>query len=319
MDSPWNPSQELLVAFVCYLHMPSLPRSPRGLAHGTMKVYLSAVRHAHVVRGHKNPTADCLVLECALRAIKRRLGGPKKPRLPVTVALLSAMKEFFDLSQHDMRVVWAALTLGVFGMLRLGEMLGSVPLRGTDFEFYQDGMVALNLKASKTDVFREGVRVKVFRNGTPVDPSLALWDLGCQRPSGLGGVATNVPTFIMSDGKVLTKAMLVTFMRTLAAKVEAKYKIGLNAAHFSGHSLRRGGATSLSLRGVSSDVIRIMGRWRSMCYRLYIDSSNQSLRMAAAQMAMVTPEQVVNDLGVEQQQSPDAPSCWTQDDEELDD
>ena len=41
--------------------------------------------------------------------------------------------------------------------------------------------------------------------------------------------------------------------------------------HYSGHSLRRGAATSARGAGLSKDEIQLLGRWKSDCYRLYIE------------------------------------------------
>ncbi|MBA3762104.1 MAG: hypothetical protein H0X04_02020 [Chthoniobacterales bacterium] len=327
VDSYWNPEEHVLVGFVCFLTLPT-KRSPEGLKQGTMKVYLYAVRHAHVIAGLKNPLQGASVLESALRAVKRKQGAAKKPRLPVTVSLLSAMKEFvFEESKdvsiwrlHDARCVWAILCMGVFGMFRLGELLGDSIVRDEDFVWLpSQKLVAFHLKSSKTDPFRLGCQVKLFFTGTPVDPYRALFDLVSLRPAGLGGATRNTATFSMSDGKVLSRAVFVSMLRALCAKVEKKLGLGLNAQHFSGHSLRRGGATSMYLRGCSSDTIRTMGRWRSLSYRLYIDSSNDVLLHAQSRMAMVTTESLAGDLGVQQQVSPNVPNLWTAASAEEDD
>jgi hypothetical protein len=286
----------------------------------SMKTYLYGVRHAHVVAGRKNPIADCPALESALRAIKRKRGAQKRPRLPVTVSLLAAIKEFLDLTNHDHRVVWAALVLGVFGLLRLGELLPDrQPLRDQDFVARSNQLTEMLLRASKTDPFRLGCQIKFFRTGTPVDPVAALESMQSLRPVGIGGKDLLTATFTLSTGKVLTRTLLTQFLRALVAKVEYKYKLGLNAQHFAGHSLRRGGATSLALRGVPADIIRVLGRWRSLCYRLYIDMSTEALRQSVARMAFVSAAQLHSDLGVDDGRSPDAPSVWTSEEDSLDD
>ncbi len=279
----------------------------------TMKNYLTAVRHAHVVSGRKNPLTDTPALEAAIRAVKRKRGGPKKPRLPVTVSLLSAIREFVDLESHDHRVVWAALVLGVFGLLRLGELLSEKPLRDQDFTARGANLVEMFLRASKTDPYRHGCVIKFFRTNTPVDPVAALEQLQQRRPAGLGGRDALTATFTLSNGKVLSRALLTKFLRTLVFKVESRYNLGLNAQHFAGHSLRRGGATSLALRGVSADVIRVLGRWRSLCYRLYLDMSNEILQLSTARMAHVSAQQLQSDLGVSDGYSPHTPALWTDD------
>ncbi len=59
---------------------------------------------------------------------------------------------------------------------------------------------------------------------------------------------------------------------------------GLDTKLYSVHSLRRGGATFAESVGVSTDLIRTMGDWRSDAYRCYVDASHQR-RTAADCMA----------------------------------
>ena len=61
--------------------------------------------------------------------------------------------------------------------------------------------------------------------------------------------------------------------------------LGLDKEAFSGHSLRRGGATSYALAGVSDATIRTMGRWRSFCYQQYIEAPDSAISRAMQSMA----------------------------------
>ena len=51
------------------------------------------------------------------------------------------------------------------------------------------------------------------------------------------------------------------------------------------HSLRIGGATSLAMLGVSPEVIRVIGRWKSLCYQLYVRVSTATLKATAHTLA----------------------------------
>jgi len=66
-------------------------------------------------------------------------------------------------------------------------------------------------------------------------------------------------------------------------------ELNLNSKEFAGHSLRRGGATSLALRGVAEPVLRLLGRWESDAVNLYIALPVQSLAEASKVMVS-TPE-----------------------------
>ena len=46
--------------------------------------------------------------------------------------------------------------------------------------------------------------------------------------------------------------------------------LSLDPADFSGHSLRRGGATFAFQCGIPSELIKLQGDWRSDAYMLYL-------------------------------------------------
>lgn len=59
----------------------------------TVRCYLAAVRHMHVVRGWPNPLERKLCLELVLKGIKRCKPGGKDARLPVTPVILRRARE----------------------------------------------------------------------------------------------------------------------------------------------------------------------------------------------------------------------------------
>ena len=89
----------------------------------------------------------------------------------------------------------------------------------------------------------------------------------------------------MSDGSVLKRDVFTTMLQSHIDRLENVWRIGLNSEQFSGHSLRRGGATSLALRGVSDALIQVLGRWQSDAYKRYILQPLVSIRDAMRVMA----------------------------------
>ena len=61
------------------------------VSHKTIKVYLSGIRLEHLERGHHDPTDDDL-LRLLCKGIKRSQGNTSRPRLPVTINVLKALK-----------------------------------------------------------------------------------------------------------------------------------------------------------------------------------------------------------------------------------
>ena len=59
--------------------------------------------------------------------------------------------------------------------------------------------------------------------------------------------------------------------------------------NYTGHSFRRGAATSARLAGLSDQVIQLLGRWKSTCYRLYIDTPPEWIHNASSRHQKTQP------------------------------
>ena len=106
------------------------------------KVYLAAIRSLHLENGFPKPLANCLRLERVILGIMRCQGTSKRERLPVTVAVLSRIREILNFQCYDQIFLWAACCTGFFGFLRSGEFTtqrakfdARVYLAGTTYEF----------------------------------------------------------------------------------------------------------------------------------------------------------------------------------------
>ena len=269
-----------------------------GLAHTSIKCYMSAVRHLHIEEGWGDPKLNYMPkLELVMRGIKRVQGRKHKPspRQPITPELLRKLREVWlkPSAGGDGIMLWAAATLCFFGFLRSGEI--TVP---SDSEFddtahltFRDvaidrlqapSMLRVRIKASKTDPFRVGVDVVVGKVDGPLCPVSALLGYLLARGAGPG------PLFRFEDGKPLTRMRLVEKVR------RALQVAGVLSKPYSGHSFRIGAATTAARVGVEDSTIKMLGRWRSNAYQLYI-------RMPREQLAAVS-RQLVRGSGHQQEQ-----------------
>ena len=182
-----------------------------GLAHQTIKCYLSAVRHYSIMAGQGDPFGPGAfpVLQYVLRGVRR---APEQPRLPVTPQILRHLKSQWTCHAGELKymMLWAACCVGFFGFLRAGEFT-SQPRQ--DFEpsssltpediavdrrhCSNPSMVCIHLKCSKTDPFRHGVDIFPDQDLCPV-AYMAV------RPAVQG------PLFIDEYGSPLTRDKLVT-------------------------------------------------------------------------------------------------------------
>ena len=139
-----------------------------SLCSSSIKIYLSAVRSMHIDLGLPDPLVDCLQLQRVLRGIKRTRGSTGFSRLPITDHHMLIIYKSLCLSNHDHLMFCAASTLAYFGFLRSSEFTVSslsafnplVHLSISDIavdSHVSPSCLQLNIKASKTDPFSEGL------------------------------------------------------------------------------------------------------------------------------------------------------------------
>lgn len=221
-------------------------------------------------------------LEQVLKGIKgvQAKSAPKQTRLPITPELLSKMRQVWMAadggSKWDHIMLWAACLLCFFGFLRSGEI--TVPSdtafdSGAHLSFSDvsvDSTVSpkvlrVRIKASKTDPFRVGVDIFIGRTDNELCPVSAVLAYMSLRGPGPG------PLFRFEDGKALTRSRLVGKLR------EAIQAAGVDCSPYSGHSFRSGAATTAAHQGISDATIKMLGRWKSSAYQLYVKTPREQL------------------------------------------
>ena len=253
-----------------------------NLSHSTIKSYLAAVRHLHIEEGGGDPKiCNMARLEQVLKGIKlTQAKGPKRmnPRLPITPEILQKVKQTWEKGKldFDKHMIWAAALVCFFGFLRAGEIC--VPsdkgfdegahLTAADLTFdniLNPNVLQIRIKASKTDPFRQGCDIYLGRTHKPLCPVSALLAYMIRRGQSKG------PLFKFADGKPLTRERFVVKVR------EALVEAGINSAPYSGHSFRIGAATTAAQKGVEDATIKMLGRWKSSAYQLYIKTPKSQL------------------------------------------
>ena len=269
---PFPATEPVLAAFVAMLYT-------QGLASGTVKSYLAAVRHAQIAIGQGDPQIGAMPqLEYVLKGLKRRTSGrQQRTRLPITPAILRQLKEVWSRmpDRHNAAMLWAAATLCFFGFLRMGEAV--VPAAGYDPAVhlsYTDAHVndrsspewmGVRIKASKTDPFRRGITIYIGATGEDLCPVAALLGYMVLRGNREG------PMFVFANGDHLTRNRFVTQLR------RALSAAGVDCRHYAGHSFRIGAATTASMCGMQDSLIKTLGRWESSAYTVYIRTPPSTL------------------------------------------
>lgn len=78
------------------------------------------------------------------------------------------------------------------------------------------------------------------------------------------------PAFVQVIKGKVTALNYFQFQQKLCELIQ---QIGLNPLLYSSHSFRRGGATLANQAGISSNLIQVMGDWKSDAYKKYISCS----------------------------------------------
>jgi hypothetical protein len=260
-----------------------------NLRHQTIKLYLAGVRYFYmyhdVVCPLSYPGTDLSKLHLVLRGIKKSQHNTSVKRLPITVTILHQLviKSSKVFSAYISLLLNTACTMAFHGFLRCGEFT-VVQSRADNVVCIEDihlseNMFVFNLKASKTDVFRQGVAVKIFATGTSVCPVYFMRKfLGIRKRTG---AIDKDPLFLDEQGNVMSRRYFITQMQILLSTS------GYNSADFNGHSLRIGAASTAGDRGLSDYVIQTLGRWSSDCYLRYIRLSPETVSGAQRRMSII--------------------------------
>ena len=160
--------------------------SNEAKAPGTIKLRLSAIRSMHLTLGYPDLLMHMPRIPLALAGLRRRF-GTKERRMPVTPDMLKWLGEHLQYGRaEEASLLWGALTLGFFFLLRASEYLDvgyqdpRGGLRGSDVTLKLNGnAVALNrisevdevtllARGSKTDIYNRGQVRNHFRTAEKV-------------------------------------------------------------------------------------------------------------------------------------------------------
>jgi len=221
-------------------------------ARGTIARRLAAISWAHRSRGLADPTKDGAV-QLVAAGIRRTIGTAQEGRSPLVLADLRRLVAPLTGSLIDARDR-ALLLLGFAMAARRSEL---VALDREHLVFDTSGL-RVRIVRSKTD--QEGVGEELgFPYGTHPEtcPVLAV-----DRWLDLAGITTG-PVFrsVNKAGRV-QPGRLSDQVVALVVKKRAT-AAGIDASRLSGHSLRRGLATTAALAGVPDRLIQGAGRWKS--------------------------------------------------------
>lgn len=259
----------------------------RKLVYNSVRSYLYSLAAEIRYRGGKNiMSKECnWFIHATMKHFRLSLGSaPIMYRRPLTIDMLNKLLTSIDLSDFDNRVFATMLSVGVYCLMRIGEICSSKSgkvvkfIRNQDIKWTLKG-IGIALWSTKTDLEKKGVKKWIVKL-----PNVAFSPFEMMRRLKLvklNCVKLDEPFFALSSGRAVSKFMLVKFLKTHLARVYP----GINPKEWSGISLRKGGATSALRAGVAEDIIQKLGNWKSDAYKNYIDCSEVDVETAQSKMA----------------------------------
>ena len=244
------------------LYLTSVFQSSKTHAPVTNAYY--SISWAHKVACLPDPTTHDIVKRIKESAA-RVLGTGDNAKCPISSDCIVALTKKYshvNANLKDLRIVCICL-LAFSGFLRYDEFSNVLV---SDVAIFDTHMTVF-VEKSKTDIYRDGVKVYISKTNTLSCPVYCM-----QRYISAAGFDSDSQEFLFRGltyhrkRKVYTlrkqnKGMSYTCTREVVLSAFAS--IGLSVVNFGTHSLRKGGATAASCHSVNDRLIKKHGRWSS--------------------------------------------------------
>jgi hypothetical protein len=278
--------ENLLRYFVCHC------AENFHLSYVTIKSYLSSVRNLYIVNGLPNPLVHPVTgeplhrLALLCRGIKKSHSPAANSRKPLSGTMLRTICQHLRkgvMGYYLDSLLESACLIAFFGFLRCGEFttptqnfdpnvnlcLGDITLTST--------CANVLLKVSKTDPFRTGCMIMLFKNNTLLCPYASLVRFLSFRRS-LGSDPRS-PLFLLPGGQPMSRKSFIDMLQHVCRAAQ------IDVTNISGHSLRIGAATEAANARTPDHLIQTLGRWSSTCYTRYIRTPKSLIMQAQSDIA----------------------------------
>lgn len=246
-----------------------------GLKASTIQRRMSSISQAHYAANYNSPSTK--FIRDVWSGIKKEIGTYQEGKQPILIETLFEMLNLAPTNMQGSRDK-ALLLIGFVGAFRRSEL---VNLDVSDFQLSNQGYT-VRIKKSKTDQEGKGEFVAIpYGQRQDTCPVLALqnWLTVSNIDHGPVFRAVN-KNGQLSKRRLSDKSVALIVKRYIEA-------VGLDPSLYSGHSLRKGFATTAAMRGSSERSIKEQTRHKSdVMVRRYI--VNASLFM----------DNAANDLGL---------------------
>ena len=240
----------------------------------SIRNYLNGVKLLHLYVGAPFPHIGSFELTLLLKGLARLNPHTPKQALPITPPILLKLLAHLQLSCPLHASLWSAILLGFFLFARKSNLVPPSPSKFHPLKHLTRGSVAIcpagllvTLRWSKTIQCGDRVlRIPVVAiPNSPLCPLHAWYNMTSLVPA-----EDSSPAFIYPSPTGLLTLTYYTFTSNLRKLLQLA---GFNPSAYSGHSLRRGGATWAFKSKVPGELIQLHGDWSSDAYLRYLDFS----------------------------------------------
>ena len=263
-------------------YLPLTPESLKGIsslfkhhAYRSFPNYLGAAKRRHVLAGY--PWTDNLdaVARMCTRSVLRGVGPPKQSS-PLDLELLASLKLGYEPLVSDGPVnPQECAVLASFFLLREIE-LSLLKFEHVEVKGQGGGAsVVLTLAVSKTDPTAVGVERRWGCLCDTLGAGLCPAHVAAKHVLQLkrhfaDPYPAESPLFPTASGTTASKHAVVRTIEMIAQSCHLPLVDNVGRRAFGGHAFRVTGAQFLAARGVSTDKLMLLGRWRSSAVLRYV-------------------------------------------------
>ena len=255
-----------------------------NIVYGSFCNITSAIKLFYKLNGFELLMSDIHV-QLLMKAAKRNLSASSKPKAPIEVPHLLYIISHANYKDPQQHAFVAAVLTAFFGCLRRSN---TVPPSASAFNpakhltrravVFQHDAIVLTLPWTKTlqdqrDIFTVTIAKS---SDCVIDPVGIIQTFITTYPAQPLDPAFSY--YVDGVRHMLTQSMLD---RLLKSNLQA---MGVPAAAYGSHSLRRGGTTLIYSSNVAPELIRAHGTWKSMSYTKYIHLSHKQKKLPTQSM-----------------------------------
>ena len=264
-----------LMWFVQYL-------SDKVKSHRTIQGAVSAINKLHKILRVDNNAFSDYIFQMTMSGLQRLNTHISKQAAPMTPKLLEQIHGQLDLNNVQDAVFWAVCIFGFFLLFRKSNLIpdtkngfdSSKQLSRGDVAFTQENIV-VGIRWAKNMQF--GRNLSTFP--LPILPDSVLCPKrAIQKVFELVPGSDDDSLFKITEGITFTYRQFQDKLHRVLAAVPVD-----DPSSFSSHSFRRGGATFSFLCGVPSEIIKVLGGWKSDVYIQYLHLPVEA-RIAASRL-----------------------------------